>query len=88
MILKREHNAINRIEAMNTLTILVITYGYNVINWKLSELKKLDTNTRKLLTMAKMHHLKADIDRLYLPIADGGRSLVQLELTYKTTNIG
>ena len=88
LILKSELNAINHIEAINILAMPVLTYSFNIINWKLSEIKKLDTKTRKLLTMAKMHHPKADIDRLYLPRSDGGRCLVQLELTYKTTTIG
>ena len=46
------------------------------------------TKTRKLLTTAKMHHPKADVDRLYLSRSDGGRGLVQLELAYKTTTVG
>ena len=49
---------------------------------------KLDRKTRKFLTMAKMHHPKADVDRLYIPRKAGGRGLVQLEITYKTTTIG
>ena len=35
-----------------------------------------------------MHHPKADKDRLYLPITERGRSLIQTKLTYKTTTIG
>ena len=42
----------------------------------------------KLLTLSKMHHPKADVDRLYLPRNAGGRGLIQLEATYKTTTIG
>ena len=38
--------------------------------------------------MAKMYHPKADVDRLYIPRKAGGRGLVQLEITYKTTTIG
>ena len=77
-----------RVEAINTLALPVVTYSFNVINWKLSEIKKLDTKTRKLLTLGKMHHPKADVDRLYLPRAKGGKGLTQVELTYKTTTIG
>ena len=32
-----------------------------------------------------MHHPKADVDRLYLPRNEGGRGLIQIELTYKIT---
>ena len=52
MILKSELNAANRIEAINTLAIPVVTYSFNIINWKISEIKKLDTKTQKLLTTA------------------------------------
>jgi len=65
----------------------VVTYSFNIINWMLRELAKLDTKTRKFLTMYKMHHPKSDVDRLYLPRIEGGRGLIQLELSYKTTTI-
>ena len=88
MVLKSELNAANRFEAINTLAIPVVTYSLNIINWKLNDIRRLDTKTRKMLTMAKMHHPKADVDRLYLPRSSGGRGLIQLELTLKTTTIG
>ena len=34
--------------------------------------------------MYKMHHPKADIDRLYVKRKEGGRGLVQVEAEYKT----
>jgi len=33
--------------------------------------------------MYKMHHPKADIDRLYVKRKEGGRGLVQIEMAYK-----
>lgn len=60
---KSELNAGNRMEAINTLAAPVVTYSFNIIDWKLSEIKKLDTKTRKLLNLGKMHHPKADVDR-------------------------
>ena len=83
MVLKTELNA-----AINTLAIPVVTYSFNIIDWKMSEIKSLDTKTKKLLTLSKMHHPKADVDRLYLPRNAGARGLIQLEPTYKTTTIG
>ena len=35
-----------------------------------------------------MHHPKADVDRMYVKRCDGGRSLIQLETTYKVATIG
>jgi hypothetical protein len=54
----------------------------------MSDIKRLDTKTRKMPTMEKIHHPKADVDRLYLPNVEGGIGIVQLEVTFKTTTIG
>jgi hypothetical protein len=37
-----------------------------------------------VLTMYKMHHPNADIDRLYVKRKEGGRGLVQAEAEHKT----
>ncbi|XP_068708222.1 uncharacterized protein [Montipora foliosa] len=54
----------------------------------MSEIKRLDTKTRKLLTIHRMHHPKADVNRMYLPRRIGGRGLTKLETAYKSTTIG
>ena len=36
-----------------------------------------------MLTMYKMHHPKADTDRLYVKRKEGGRVLVEVETAYK-----
>ena len=66
--LKSELNSANKLEAINTLAVPVVTCCLNIINWTLQELAKLHTKTIKFLTMYKMHHLKSDVDRSYLPI--------------------
>ena len=38
--------------------------------------------------MYRIHHPKADVDRLYLPRSEGGRGLIQIELTYKIATVG
>ena len=35
-----------------------------------------------------MNYPKADVDRIYISRIEGGRGLIQLECTYKTTTIG
>ena len=50
----------------------------------MEEIKQTEKKTRKMLTMYKMHHPKADIDRLYVKRKEGGRGLVQVEVAYKT----
>ncbi|XP_067017791.1 uncharacterized protein [Acropora muricata] len=88
MVLKSELNAINKIEAINTVATRVVTYSFNIINWTAEDIKNLDRKTRKLLTKERMHHPKSDVDRIYLPRSLGGRGLIQIETTYKTTTIG
>ncbi|KAF7224300.1 putative LOC107388682-like protein [Nothobranchius furzeri] len=90
LVIKSELNAANKIKAINILAVLTVTYSFNIINWQLKEVKKLDTKTRKLLTSERMHHPKADVERMYLPRQIGGRGLTQLQIlqmAYKTTTM-
>ena len=88
LVLKSELNARNKIVAINTLAVAVILYNYGVIDWKLDEIQDLDRMTRKQLCMNQMLARKADVDRIYLPYQEGGRSLMNLEKEYKATMIG
>ena len=54
-ITKSELNAIKRMETINTLATLVVTFSFNIVNWKMEEIRKLDRKTRKILTMERMH---------------------------------
>ena len=63
-------------------------YSFGIIDWKISELKKIDTKTRKLLNMHKMLHPKADVERLYIPRKYGGRGLIDVETAFKTATVG
>ena len=58
-------------------------YSFGIINWGIEEIKQIDRKTRKMLTVYKIHHLKADIDRLYVKRKEGGRWLMQVEAPYK-----
>ena len=89
-ILKTEPNSVNRIQAINALVISVVTSASStgIINWNLSDIKKMDMKTRKLLACNKIHHLKADVKRLYVPIRAGVKGLMELEINFKTTTIG
>ena len=88
LVFKSELNARNKIAAINTLAVPVILYNYGVIDWKLVEIQDLDRMTRKQLCMNQMLAKKADVDRIYLPSQEGGRSLMNLEKEYKATMIG
>jgi hypothetical protein len=83
MILKSELNARNNITATGALAVPVLRCSFGIINWRIEEIKQFDRKTRKMLTMSKIHHPKADIDRLYVKRKEGGRGLVQAEAPYK-----
>ena len=83
MILKSELNARNNITAIWALTVPVLRYSFAIINWRIEEIKKMDRKPRKMLTVYKIHHPKADIYRLYVKRKEGGRGLVQVEGAYK-----
>ena len=88
LILKTELNSKNKITAIDSLAIPVVIYSFNIVNWNLSELRKLDAKIRKRFTCHRMHHPKSGDDRLYVPRNKGGRGMIQLEVSYKTTTIG
>ena len=85
-MLKLELNARNKMAAINTLAVPVILYSYGVIDWKLDEIQDLGRMTRKQLCMNWMLAKKADVDRIYCPCQEGGRSLMNLEKEYKSHN--
>ena len=87
-ITKSELNAIKRMETINTLATLVVTLSFNIVDWKMEDIRKIDRKTRKILTMERMNHPRADVDRMYLPRNKGGRGLIQLEIAYKIATIG
>jgi predicted GNAT family acetyltransferase len=83
IIPKSELNARNKITATGALAVPILRYSFGIINWKIEEIKQIDRKTRKTLTMYKMHHPKADIDRLYVKRKEGGRGLAQVEAAIK-----
>ena len=48
LVLKSESNAINKIEAINTVATPVVTYSFNVINWTAEDIKNLDRKNEKV----------------------------------------
>ena len=55
MILKSELNARNKITAIGAIAVPVLRYSFGIIDWRTEEIKKSDRETRKMLTMYKMH---------------------------------
>jgi flagellar basal body rod protein FlgC len=81
--MKSELNARNKITAIGALAVPVLRYSFGIINWRIEEIKQIDRKTRKMLTMYKMHHPKADKDGLYVKRKNGERGLEQVRAAYK-----
>jgi hypothetical protein len=54
MTLKSEPNTRNKITAIGALAVPVLRYSFGIINWRREEIKQIDKETRKMLTMYKM----------------------------------
>ena len=78
-ILKSKLHGRNQITAINTYALPVITYLAGIIKFTAEEKRKLDTMTRKQLTMHGSLHPRADVDRLYVSRRNGGRGLLSIE---------
>ena len=61
IIMKSEVNARNKITTIGAIVVPVLRYSFGIINWRIEEIKQIDRKTRKMLTVYKIHHPKADI---------------------------
>ena len=78
-LLKSKLNGWNIILAIISRAVSIVRFGAKIISWTKMELEELDRKTRKLITMYRVHHRKADVDRLYLQRCEGGTGLIGLE---------
>ena len=78
MILKSELNAKNKITAVGALAVPVLRYSFDIVIWRLEEIRKIDRKTRKVLTMYKIHHPKSSLGRLHAKRKEEGRGLLQI----------
>ena len=83
-LLETELNARNLFQAINESILPLITYSFGVVHWNEEEVKGFDVQIRKMLNMYRVHELKSDVDRLYLPRETGGRDSVgHIPIEYK-----
>jgi len=61
LILKSKLNGKNKIQAIHTWAVALLRYGAGIINWKATELKKIDRTTRKILTMHGAFHPNSEM---------------------------
>ena len=76
-------NAKNKLEAIKTLAVPVASYSFNLAIWNLQEIKRIDRKIRKLMTLNRMHHPKADVSRMYIPTKEERQGMINLEMILK-----
>jgi len=68
MIMKSELNVKNKTIAIGALVTPVLRYSFGIINWRLEEIRKIDRETTRTLTMYKIHNPKLiyGVNRTYV----------------------
>lgn len=77
-LLNSELNGVNLITAINTWAVSSLIYSFGVLKYSDTDLRELDTLTRRLLTKFRCHHPRSAVQRLYLPRSQGGRGLINI----------
>ena len=67
-----------KIIALNSYAIPIMHYSAGILNWTQAVLDVIDRKTRKLLTIYKGLHSKADVDCLYLPRKSDGQGFINV----------
>ena len=78
-VLKSKLNGGNSIAAINTWAVSLLRYSAAFLKWTREELRAIDRQTRKMMTMYRALHPRDSVDRLYLSRKEGGRGLISIE---------
>ena len=79
VIFKSGLNDKNKCLAANMWAVSLLRYSGGILRWTKEELKRMDTKTRKIMTIHGALHPKSDVDRIYVPRGKGGRGLISCE---------
>ena len=64
----------NLFTALNIYAVSLMRYSGGIVKWSQDELRSLNVDTRKLLTMHGGFSTNSDVDRLYIPRKNGARA--------------
>ena len=53
------------------------------LDWTIQEIRNIDIETRKVLSMTGNFHINSDVDCLYIPRSEGGRGLKAIQTAYE-----
>lgn len=84
-VVQSKLNLRSMFEAINIWAIPCIAYSFGVIRWTNAGLKDMDKKVRAILTTHGIHHPRSSVNRLYIPRNEGGRGLLNLEITHYNT---
>ena len=73
----------NKIIAHDTFAVTVFITSVGIVDWTINEIKEIDCKTRKQLAMTGNSRPNGDVDRLYLPGAEGGSGLKSIVCMYE-----
>ena len=74
--LRPKLNAENIISVINSRAFSMARYGTGTVCWTKMKLEEIDWKTRKQMTIYGAQHPKANVDKLYLQVCEGGRGLI------------
>ena len=74
----------NKVIAHSSFAVPIITTTIGIIDWAIDEIRQIDINTRKLLTMTGSFHPSSDVDRICMTRVKGGRGLRSIRTLYES----
>ena len=74
----------NKFIAHNSFAVPIIILTIGIIDWTIDEIRQIDINTRKLLTMTDSFHRKSDVGTIYMSNVKEGRGLRSIVTLYES----
>ena len=74
----------NKVIALNSFSVPIITPTIGIIDWTIDEIRQIDINARKLLTMTGSFHPNSDVERIHMSRVKGGRDVRRIRTLYES----
>ncbi|XP_053698682.1 uncharacterized protein LOC128745633 [Sabethes cyaneus] len=78
-ILKSLLSAGNKVKAINTFAVPLLTYSFGVVKWTKTDLEAIERTLRVSLTKHRSHHPRSAVERITLPRMEGGRGVTDIQ---------
>lgn len=83
-VMRTQLNGKNKITAINTYAISLLTYSFGILRWTDTELEALNRTVRTMATKYRFHHPKSATERFHLPRKYGGRGVQNIKQLHWT----